>query len=123
VRSVANVLQLAQDLEAHLNSHGPWLLGEQFTLAEIAWSPFLARLEALEMLEVFFDGRPAAGAWWGACKSRDSFSAADVGPAPGGEAENFARCGRHVRRELEALTERIGASSIYALTSRTSRDR
>ncbi len=123
VRSVANVLQLAEDLEAHLSSYGPWLLGEQFTLAEVAWSPFLERLEALEMLDVFLDRRPATSAWWTACRNRGSFSAAEVGPAPGREAEDFARCGRIVRRDLEALTERIRSSSIYELASRTSRDR
>jgi glutathione S-transferase len=115
VRSVYNVMRMAEDLDEHLSVRGPWLLGEQYTLAEIAYSPFLARLEALEMLDVFFEGKQAASRWWGACKRRDCFGAAKVGPAAGIEAEHYAQCGRNVRAELESLFARIQTSSIYDL--------
>jgi len=97
VRSVYNVMRLAQHLEEHLRLHGPWLISDQYTLAEIDYSPFLARLEALDMLGVFFDGKEAAGRWWEACKIRDCFRLAAVGPAAGDEAERYAHSGRNAR--------------------------
>ncbi len=115
VRSVANVLQLTATLNAHLEQNGPWLLGAQYTLAEIAWSPFLARLEALSMLDVFFDGKQAAQRWWNRCKARDGFAAAEVGPATGAEAQYFAQSGARVRTELRELVTRVETSEYYDL--------
>ena len=114
-RSVYNVMKLSDDLDKHLKLEGPWLLGDQYTLAEIGYSPFLARLEALEMLDLFFEGKQAANRWWYACKDRQSFSAAEVGPAAGIEAERYAQCGRESRAELEQLIARIQTSSSYDL--------
>jgi glutathione S-transferase len=115
LRSVFDVMRLAEDLDKQLESHGPWLMGEQYTLAEINYSPFLARLDALEMLDVLFAGKRAAGRWWRACAERPSFAAARVGPAIGREAAHYANCGRSVRAELESLIDRIRTSSIYDL--------
>lgn len=115
IRSVWNVMKLAHDLEEHLQRCGPWLLGEHYTLAEIAYSPFLARLEALRILDVFLEDKQAATIWWDACKHRESFSSAKVGPAPGRDADFFANCGTHARPELEALMSRIRTHSLYDL--------
>jgi hypothetical protein len=111
-------MRLSEDLDAHLENYGPWLLGDQYTLAEIAWSPFLARLEALCMLDVFFDGKQSAQRWWKQCKARNSFAAAEVGPAAGAEAERFAHCGSSTRAELCSLTDRIRSSTAYDIASR-----
>ena len=115
IRSVSNVTKLSEDLDKHLKQEGPWLLGEQYTLAEIDYSPFLARLEALELLDIFFEGKQAASRWWSACKDRQSFSASEVGPAAGIEAERYAQCGRTCRAELKSLVSRIQTSNIYDL--------
>jgi len=115
VRSVTNVMRLSEDLDAHLEKQGPWLLGDQYTLAEIAWSPFVARLEALAMLDAFFDGKRAAQRWWNLCKDRESFAAAEVGPAAGAEAEYFAQSGTDVRAELHELVTRIETSEYFDL--------
>jgi glutathione S-transferase len=115
VRSVSNVMQLMEDLDEHLKIQGAWLLGEQYTLAEIDYSPFFARLEALEMLDVFLEGKQEARRWWDDCKSRECFAAAAVGPAAGVEAERYAQCGRKALTELESLINRIHTSSIYDL--------
>ncbi len=116
VRSVYNVMKLSQDLEEHLKRGGPWIMGEQYTLAEIDYSPFLARLEALEMLDIFLEHKQVTSRWWDACKSRRSFQESEVGPATGSESERYAQCGRSGRTELKHLIARIEASSIYDLT-------
>lgn len=117
IRSVSNAMKLAEELNEHLKHHGPWLLGKQYTLAEIDYSPFLARLEALEMLDIFFDGKNDAIRWWDACKSRECFGATEVGPAAGAEAVRYAQCGRDSRAQLEDLVTRIQNSSSYDLLS------
>ena len=85
------------------------------TLAEIDYSPFLARLEALEMLDLFFEGKQAANRWWNACKDRQSFGTAEVGPAAGTEAERYAQSGRESRAELKQLIARVQTSCSYDL--------
>ena len=63
-------------LEAQLvRSGGPWILSEQFTLADVGWIVIFHRLLQVDSLHVFvFDGkRPACTAWWQAATARPSY--------------------------------------------------
>lgn len=52
-------------VEAALASGGPWLLGEQRSLADISWAVILERLREADWLEVILDQRrPALRAYW-----------------------------------------------------------
>ena len=52
----------------------PWLVGDAFTLADIACAPYVARLEMLAMERMWTDGRrPAMARWWETVKMRSSF--------------------------------------------------
>jgi glutathione S-transferase len=58
---------------------GPWLVGEDFTLADIAYAPFINRLQRLMFHELWAD-KPKLSEWIKLLKERPSF-AASIGPA------------------------------------------
>ena len=63
-------------LEAQLaESGGPWILGSQFTLADVGWLVIFERLEQVDALHVFVaEGkRPGCAAYWHALKQRPAY--------------------------------------------------
>lgn len=60
------------------SSGGPWLLGAEYTLADVTWTAVLLRLEEGEWLEHFFaeDALPELQAYWQRLKARPSYKAA-----------------------------------------------
>jgi glutathione S-transferase len=56
-------------------SGGPWILGEQYTLADVGWLVIIERLVQADSLQVFVgDGkRPACTAWWQRLIARPSY--------------------------------------------------
>lgn len=74
-------LQLAQGhldaLEAQLAGGGPWLVGEAYSLADVVWTNFLARLCFLHK-EDEIRSRPAVHAYWERVRARPSFQEADL---------------------------------------------
>ncbi len=93
-------------------------MGEQYTLAEINYSPFLARIEALDLLDLFMSGGPLAIEWWDRCTNRESYRVAEVGPRPGDEADQYLECGLATRGEVSELIDRIRMSAPYDLANR-----
>ncbi len=64
------------DLEAQLEaSGGPWILGGQFTLADVSWAVLFERLrEAVWLDELQINGRPRVSTYWMNIKSRPSYA-------------------------------------------------
>ena len=60
-------------MEETLEQGGPWLLGEQVTLADINMMPFVARLAYLGLLDVWVADRPHIKAWWERVQQWPSF--------------------------------------------------
>jgi glutathione S-transferase len=55
--------RLVRDMEAQL-AHGPWLVGKQFTLADIAVAPYLTRMDMLGVGAVLWEDRPRFTDWY-----------------------------------------------------------
>jgi glutathione S-transferase len=66
---IAAFEKLFDRMEKDLAAQGPWLLGESYTLADINLMPFVARLEYLDLLDLWIDNRPHGRAWWVRAKS------------------------------------------------------
>jgi glutathione S-transferase len=59
--------------------HGQWLVGERFTMADVAMTPYVNRLAALAMEGLWLGGRlPRVADWFERVKSRPSFEPAFV---------------------------------------------
>lgn len=61
-----------------LSSGGPWILGNQFTLADVSWMVIFERLEQADSLHVFLgdDLRVACTRYWELLKTRPSYQLA-----------------------------------------------
>lgn len=70
-----HLAQLAQKLES---THGPWILGEQYTLADVTWSCILLRVDETGWLDHFLQDADLAPVrtYYTALKNRDSWKAA-----------------------------------------------
>lgn len=99
LRAIASWERIFSDIEAALSDGRQWLMGAQFTLAEINFAPFVARLDGLALLPAWLDERPRTRAWWNALTARPAFAFARVGPSDG-EAEIYAREGGTILDEL-----------------------
>lgn len=60
-------------LEATLAGTGPWILGEDPSLADINLMPFAARLDYLGLLPLWIEQRPGVCAWWALAQEWPSF--------------------------------------------------
>jgi len=60
-------------LEEALAEGGPWILGDQLTLADFNLMPYAARLDYLGLLGLWFNGRPRTTAWWERAREWPSF--------------------------------------------------
>jgi len=64
-------VKLVSDMDAALAS-GPWLAGDAYSLADLAYAPYLARLEHLG-LDDMVKARPRVAAWWARLSARPAF--------------------------------------------------
>lgn len=63
--------KMLADMDAAL-VEGPWLAGAQLTLADIAYAPYVTRLDHLNFLGMM-EGRPRAADWYERMKARKSY--------------------------------------------------
>jgi glutathione S-transferase len=63
-------------MEARLVEH-PWLVGEKYTIADAAFTPYVVRLEHLDILQLLNEC-PKVLDWYNRLKARPSFEAAIV---------------------------------------------
>jgi glutathione S-transferase len=74
VIAVRRMVQLLDEMEEALREHA-WLAGDMYTLADVAFTPYLARLEHLNILDMVGD-RSRVADWYARCKVRPSFAEA-----------------------------------------------
>jgi hypothetical protein len=60
-------------LEETLAEGGPWILGDNPTLADIALMPFTARLDYLGLIDIWLTDRPRVRDWWAMAKEWPSY--------------------------------------------------
>jgi glutathione S-transferase len=74
--AVQRMVQMLDEMEEALAGHA-WLAGDDYTLADVAFTPYLARLEHLNILGMIGERRRVHD-WYDRCKQRESFQAAIV---------------------------------------------
>jgi glutathione S-transferase len=103
IRAIASWDRVWGYIEEALSDGRPWLMGQQFTLADLCYAPFVARIAGLQMLSVWLDERSLSRAWYERLSTRPSFITADVGPSQD-ERELYAQEGAKV---VDGLKERL----------------
>ncbi len=77
-----HMLAYLDRFEARLEkSGGPWLLGNQFTLADVSWLVIFERLRQVQAENVFLDpaDRPLTVAYWARLRQRPAYAEAILG--------------------------------------------
>ncbi|MFL6795790.1 MAG: glutathione S-transferase family protein [Xanthobacteraceae bacterium] len=74
--ALERMVQLLDEMEEALAT-GEWLAGASYTLADVAFTPYLARLEHLAILDLIGE-RERVADWYRRCKARPSFHEAIV---------------------------------------------
>ena len=70
--AMKRMLLLLDEMEEALADNA-WLAGDAYTLADVAFTPYLARLEHLNILRIV-DERARVADWYARCKARPSFA-------------------------------------------------
>ena len=74
--AVSRLLTLYRDMDNALASHA-WLAGDGYTIADAAFTPYIVRLEHLDVMGLL-DSTPRTADWYRRIKARPSFQAAIV---------------------------------------------
>lgn len=79
--AMRGLLQLYERMQSMLGGRGDWLLGETYSIADIAAVPFVMRITELrpEAIAEY----PAVEDWWRRARARPSFAAARIEPFTG----------------------------------------
>ncbi|MDP7599912.1 MAG: glutathione S-transferase domain-containing protein, partial [Rhodospirillales bacterium] len=57
--------KMIANVEASLDEFGgPWLLGEEYTLADVVVTPYMLRLSHFSFDSMWQDSRPRVAEWW-----------------------------------------------------------
>lgn len=72
--AVQRLVQLLNEMEEALSKH-QWLAGDTYSLADVAFTPYIVRLEHLNILQIL-DNYPRVSDWYERCKQRPSFDPA-----------------------------------------------
>ena len=73
-RAIAAYELLVRDLESQLAVEGDWITGNAYTLAEVALTPYFARIEYLGLKSLWLAERERVNSWWQRIKTRKSFN-------------------------------------------------
>jgi len=66
------------ELEQHLETTGPWIVGEQFTLADVSWMSLIERFREADWIDYFLKDRPQLAAYWLRLQQRNSYKTAVI---------------------------------------------
>ena len=89
-------------LEETLAERGPWILGQQPTLADINLMPFAARLDYLGLIGIWTSDRPRVRDWWAMAKEWPSFKKGLHDLISEAEFEEMRTHGPKIRDEVAA---------------------
>ncbi len=94
--------KLYRDMDKALE-HGPWLTGDQFTLADSGLISFFYRLEMLQCAGLWRDHFPRVADWFERCKARPSFRTAILDMVPVGAHEKYAQIANPLWPKVDAV--------------------
>jgi len=93
----------------HALAHSEWLVGDRFSMADIAMAPYVNRLAALSMTALWEHGRlPRVGQWFERLRARPTFGGAFFDWVP---AELLAEMRSNGRKSLPAVAALLGVAA------------
>jgi glutathione S-transferase len=74
-RSLHELEDTCARMDKALAAHGPWLMGEQFTLADVLVAPTIDRMADLDLTYLWTDKYPLVSEWYARLQERPAFRA------------------------------------------------
>ena len=74
--ALGRLLMLVTRMESMLAEDGGWLVGDAYSLADVAAVPFIARIDEIAPHALSFETHPRVHDWWAAVRKRPAFAVA-----------------------------------------------
>jgi len=103
--AVQRMKLLLDEMEEALARH-EWLAGDDYTLADVAFTPYLARLEHLSILGMVGERQRVAD-WYRRCKTRPSFNEAIVKWENADYLDLMRQRGTEAWPQIQAIMQRL----------------
>ena len=102
-RGIAAYEKAFKTAEAALSDGRDWLIGAEYSLADINLAPYAARLEYLGLLDIWVAGRAGVQDWWRRVKARPSFERAIAGPLSDQEIDDMGASGAKIKTRIKEI--------------------
>ncbi len=103
---VAAFEKLFRHMSEALAGGREWLVGNTLSLGDINLMPFVARLEYLNLLDLFIADRASVQSWWQGCKRLPSYQKAIPDMLNEEDTSEMCASGTRIRERIEALRVR-----------------
>jgi len=97
---IADFEKTFRTMEKDLTAAGPWLLGGDYSLADINLIPFVARLHYLNLLDLWIAERPHVQAWWARAQALPSFKSEIANALTDAEVASMHASGTKIRARV-----------------------
>jgi hypothetical protein len=95
---------------------GPWILGSNPTLADINLMPYAARLDFLELLDLWIKDRPHVKSWWTAACEWPSYKSGLRDRISESEISEMRLHGPKIADEVAATILEVRRNTVTAVT-------
>lgn len=109
MRSAVGMYESVLDDMDRALEHSPWLVGEQFTLADVALTPYVERLNRLGFSQIWESSRPHVARWFDRVQARPSFKVAFDDCQPVDYDDLLRKRGINLWPKLEPLLKKRAA--------------
>jgi glutathione S-transferase len=96
-----------KNIEIELSDGKDWLVQGKYSLADLGLTPYLARLEYLNLLEVWLNNKTYTKNWWERIKTRPSFKKAVSDPLTKDEIEEMTASGIKIRDQIALIRDEL----------------
>ncbi len=104
-QAIASYEKLFKNMEKALEEGAPWMLGADMTLADINLMPFVARINYLNLLDLWTAERPQVMSWWRRVQDVPSFRAAITAQTSETDAASMKTHGTNIKEQMRARRE------------------
>ena len=120
MRAIGALESIFRLMENALKDDRPYLMGDQFTLAETNFAPFMKVLEMVRFMNFWLDAYPNTRAWWERMASRESIKQLDNFPYNAIDEDSaHAWTGRETAPAFEAKLKEYRAQFAHAYSANT----
>ena len=103
-----------RQLESQLIKGGPWIMGDQVTLADIALAPYVSRLGFLKLIDLWIADKPHVQAWKSHVEQWPTYQKEILGPMSP-EIAKMAQAGGAFRPQLAEVYEQAFPARLSSI--------